>query len=136
MSYINFGCMRFDERYPIYEQIVRQFCRLLVKGELETSQRIPSIRDLAMELNVNTNTVQRAYQEMERKSIIYSKRGTGYFISEGEDMVNEIKMEMIRDALSRFLEEMRSLGFEDDQIKKELDNYMKKGDGTGGFADS
>ena len=116
---------QFDERSPIYEQIVTTFCRSLIKGELAPSDRIPSIRELAIKLKVNTNTVQRAYQEMERRQLIYSKRGTGYFIAEGENMVQEIKTEMVKDAVSRFLDEMRSLGFKDSQIKNELEAYME-----------
>lgn len=118
---------QFDERSPIYEQIVLQFCRSLIKGNLTPSQRIPSIRDLAMELKVNTNTVQRAYQEMERKQLIYSKRGTGYFIAEGKEMVNEMKIEMVKEAVSIFVEEMRSLGFTDNLIKDKLDSYINEG---------
>lgn len=116
--------MQFDERSPIYEQIVLHFCRRVVKGELVPGERIPSIRDLAMELSVNTNTVQRAYQEMERRQIIYSKRGTGYFIVEGGELMSDIKTEMVREAITRFLEEMRSLGFSGDEIRKELDLYV------------
>jgi len=119
----------FDERSPIYEQIVTQFCRSLIKGELTPSDRIPSIRDLALQLKVNTNTVQRAYQEMERRQLIYSRRGTGYFITEGTDMVQEIKTEMLKDVVQRFLEEMRSLGYKDNQIKNELENFMSKTEG-------
>ena len=115
----------FDERSPIYEQIVTQFCRGLIRGELTPSQRIPSIRELAMQLKVNTNTVQRAYQEMERRQLIFSKRGTGYFIAEGENMVKEIKTEMVKDTVERFIEEMRALGFKDSQIKTEILNYME-----------
>jgi len=118
---------QFDERSPIYEQIVMQFCRSLIKGELLLSQRIPSIRELAMQLQVNTNTVQRAYQEMERRQLIYSKRGTGYFISEGQNMVQEIKTEIVKDVVTRFLDEMRSLGYNDSQIKSELDSFTSKG---------
>jgi len=120
----------FDERSPIYEQIVTQFCRSLIKGDLAPADRIPSIRDLALQLQVNTNTVQRAYQEMERRQLIYSRRGTGYFITEGTNMVQEIKTEMLKDIVSRFLEEMRSLGYEDSQIKSELENFMTKTEGS------
>ena len=117
----------FDERSPIYEQIVMQVCRSLIKGELKPSDRIPSIRELAIALKVNTNTVQRAYQEMERRQLIFSKRGTGYFITEGENMVVEIKTEIVKDVVSRFLEEMRSLGFKDGQIQNEIETYVNGG---------
>jgi len=119
--------VHFDERLPIYEQIVQRFCRGLVSGELSPAQRVPSIRDLALELGVNTNTVQRAYQEMERSELIYSKRGTGYFIVEDEEIVTKIRIEMVARAVAGFLEEMYSLGFEDAAILDELKKQMKGG---------
>jgi len=119
--------INFDERSPIYEQIITNFCRAIIKGELASSQRIPSIREMAMSLKVNTNTVQRAYLEMERRELIFSKRGTGYFIAEGKNMVQEIKTEMVKSTVLRFLEEMRSLGFDDGQIKSELENFTQSG---------
>ena len=117
----------FDERAPIYEQIVAKFCRSLIKGELQPSDRIPSIREVAMQLQVNTNTVQRAYQEMERRQLIYSKRGTGYFISEGDNMVQEIKNEMVKEAVERFLQELRALGFSDKEIGETITAEIEKG---------
>ena len=127
MPITEIGIMSFNERSPIYEQIITRFCRSIIKGELAPSQRVPSIREVAMGLKVNTNTVQRAYLEMERRGLIYSKRGTGYFIAEGENMVQEIKTEMVKDTVLRFLEEMRSLGFDDSQIKSELENFTGEG---------
>jgi len=122
--------VQFDERSPIYEQIVTGFYRALVKGELTPESRIPSIRELAMQLKVNTNTVQRAYLEMERRGLIFSKRGTGYFIAEDGNMVDGIKTEMVKDAVSRFIEEMRALGFDNNQIKNEIENAINQGGGN------
>jgi len=117
----------FDERFPIYQQIVDRFCYSLVKGEITAGDRIPSIRDMALILKVNTNTIQRAYQEMERKNLIYSQRGTGYFVMEDQNMITEIKNEMVQNAAARFLDEMRALGFTDKQIIKELEQQLRGG---------
>jgi len=127
---------RFEQHLPIYEQIVQRFCRGLVSGELFPAQRIPSIRDLALELGVNTNTVQRAYQEMERSELIYSKRGTGYFIVEDEGVVRKIRGEMVTRAVDGFLREMYSLGFENAAILEELQKQMKGGTDRYGTAES
>ena len=118
----------FDERSPIYLQIVNQFCRTLVKGELQLGDRIPSIRDLALMLKVNTNTIQRAYQEMERKELIFSQRGMGYFVMKDEKMIETIKKEMVQNATRHFLDEMWALGYEDNQILSELKRQMKGGE--------
>ena len=123
--------LEFDERLPIYEQIIQRFHRSLINGELACAQRIPSIRELALLLKVNTNTVARAYQEMERGGLIFSKRGTGYFIVEDGSMKEQIKTETVLKALKGFLSEMRSLGFSDDDIIAELTAYMKGGASDG-----
>jgi len=121
---------QFDERLPIYEQIAARFCRSLVSGEAQPAQRIPSIRDLALELGVNANTIARAYQEMERDGLIYSKRGMGFFIVEDASVVERVKGTMVQQAVGNFVDEMRSLGFEDRGILEELQSYMERGDGS------
>ena len=123
----------FDERYPIYQQIVNRFTRSLVRRELKPGERVPSIRDVAMALGVNTNTVQRAYQELERRELIFSQRGTGYFVSQEEKMIERIELEVVREAVVKFLDEMRGLGLDDARILAELKNQMEteeKGNGA------
>jgi len=117
----------FDSRYPIYQQIIDHFSRSLVRGETEPGDRIPSIRDLSAALKVNANTIQRAYQEMERGGLIHSQRGTGYFIMDDTKITEKVKKEMVTRAISAFLEEMRGLGFGDAEIIAELTEQIKKG---------
>lgn len=126
----------FDERYPIYQQIIVHFSRALVKGEIGQGDRIPSIRDLSVALKVNTNTIQRAYQEMEREKLIYSQRGTGYFIMENEEITTKIKNKMVSETMARFLEEMRALGFDDTQILSELNRQINEGGVQDGVDDN
>ena len=118
----------FDERYPIFRQVANHFSRSLVKRELYPGDRIPSIRELSMALKVNTNTIQRAYQEMERDKLIYSQRGTGYFVMEDERIVERIKKTMVSETMSHFLEEMRALGFCNAEILSELKSHLREGD--------
>jgi DNA-binding transcriptional regulator YhcF (GntR family) len=121
----------FDDRMPIYRQIIIRFNRAFARGEIKTGERIPSIREMSSLLKVNTNTIQRVYQEMERDTLIHSKRGTGYFFKEDEKMVTKISTEMARESIGRFLEEMRSLGFADKQIVEELSKQIN-GSNKGG----
>ena len=62
-------------RVPIYEQIVNSFKEMTVSGVLLPDEKIPSVRELAKEMTINPNTIQKAYQELERQGIIYMKRG-------------------------------------------------------------
>ena len=122
----------FDERAPIYSQIVILFCRSFVKGEIKAGDRIPSIRDMALTLKVNANTIQRTYQEMERSELINSKRGTGYFFTEDKGMIEKISNSMARESMTRFLKEMRALGYPDKQIINELEDLIKGGESNSG----
>ena len=117
--------LMFDDRMPIYRQIILQFNRAFVRGDIKPGDRIPSIRELSVMLKVNTNTIQRVYQEMERDDLINSKRGTGYFFTEDERMLNNTRKYLAFDALKRFVEEMRAIGCTNEEILKELKSYMK-----------
>lgn len=117
----------FDQRLPIYSQITDRFCRALVKGEIAPSNRVPSIRESAIALKVNANTVQRAYQELERMQLIFSRRGTGYFVTEDTNMVQQVRIDMAEESMKGFLSQMRALGFSDGQIIERLSQVMKGG---------
>ena len=71
---------------PIYEQIKERLCRLIVTGVMQTGERLPSVRELAGQLAINPNTIQRAYRELELEGFIYSMPGKGSFVSPLEDI--------------------------------------------------
>ena len=114
----------FDDRIPIYRQIILQFNQAFVRGDITPGQRIPSIREMSAHLKVNTNTIQRAYQEMEREGLISSKRGTGYFFTEDLNMTKKTRMGLAHASLQRFVEEMRALGCDDSEIVVELTSFL------------
>ncbi|MDN5347916.1 MAG: hypothetical protein PWP65_1480 [Clostridia bacterium] len=100
----------FDESRPIYLQIVDWICRRVARGELAPGARLPSLRDLAQELAVNPNTVQHAYQELERQGIAFTKRGQGTFISESPDPVGSLRQRLAEQAAEAYLKEIANLG--------------------------
>ena len=116
--------LAFDDRSPIYRQIILQFSQAFVRGDIVPGERIPSIREMSALLKVNTNTMQRVYQEMERDELINSKRGTGYFFTEEKKVIEKTRRFLALDSQSRFVEEMRALGCADKQILKELELFM------------
>jgi len=115
----------FDDRMPIYRQIILRFNRAFVRGDIGPGDRIPSIRELSSFLRVNTNTIQRVYQEMEREAVISSKRGTGYYLTEDNKMTEKIRRDLTSDSVKRFVEEMCALGLKKKEIIEELNLYMK-----------
>lgn len=86
---------------------------------------MPSVRAFAKELQVNVNTVQRVYQELEREKILYSQRGIGSFVTSNEAIVEQIKEEMARELLGNFVRGMRELGFSKERTLTALQAYME-----------
>lgn len=74
-----------QSRQPIYEQMLMKVSELIAMGALTPDEQLPSVRTLARDLGVNPNTVQKAYQELERRGIIYSVTGKGSFIASGSN---------------------------------------------------
>lgn len=71
----------FGDRRPIYEQIKEKMKFLIIGGMLKDGDRIPSVRDLAISMTINPNTIQRSYKELENEGYIYSRKGAGYFVA-------------------------------------------------------
>jgi len=115
----------FDDRMPIYRQIILRFNRAFVRGDIKPGDRIPSIRELSALLRVNTNTIQRVYHEMERDEVISSKRGTGYYLTEDSKMTEKIRRDLTSESVQRFVDEMCALGLKKKEIIEELETYMK-----------
>ena len=72
----------YQDRRPIYEQITESFRTLIYQGALPAGSRLPSVRQLAMELSINPNTIQRAYMTLEQEGLIYPVKGKGNFVAE------------------------------------------------------
>ncbi len=87
----------YKDRRPIYEQITEKFQELIIKGALKEDSPMPSVRSLAVELSINPNTIQRAYNELEREGWIYSVRGKGSFVSENTKALDLKKDEWFED---------------------------------------
>ena len=87
----------YKDRRPIYEQVIERFQDLIVKGILKPDSQLPSVRNLAMELSINPNTIQRAYAELERQGFIYSIKGRGSFVSFNEELLTMKKKEVIEE---------------------------------------
>ena len=90
----------YTDRRPIYEQVVERFQSLVLCGVLEKDAPLPSVRNLAMELSINPNTIQRAYGELERRGVIYTVKGKGNFVADMQPLLalreKEVKAEAER----------------------------------------
>ena len=105
----------YQDRRPIYEQIVEKFRLLILSGAMEPDSRMPSVRQLAMELSINPNTIQRAYMELEQQGLIYPVKGRGSFVT-GSSEIRRIGMEEILRELRETTEKCRTFGIEEEEI--------------------
>ncbi|MCC5909051.1 MAG: GntR family transcriptional regulator [Clostridiaceae bacterium] len=118
--------MNFDHTKPIYLQIIDYIKKQIIGGELTIGDKIPSQRELAQQLKVNPNTVQRAYREMEAMELTETIRGQGTFIVEKKQLLEELQLEMAEALLKNFILEIRSLGYDDKEIIKLVEKYQQK----------
>ncbi|MBA1395017.1 GntR family transcriptional regulator [Lactobacillus sp. XV13L] len=116
--------MEFKDNIPIYLQIEQYLYRQIVTGKLQPGKKIPSVRELALQLTVNVNTVQRALQQMNIEGILYTKRGEGNFVTEDTELLEKTKRGLINDELAKFVQSMNALGVTDEQIQTILSKYL------------
>ncbi len=118
--------MKFRESQAIYLQIAEYVCEKILLKTWTTDQKIPSVRELAIELEVNPNTVMRTYDFLQNKEIIYNKRGIGFFI-ESEAINNVLafrKQEFIEKELPVFLKNIYLLNIDIKDVIKYYENFL------------
>ena len=124
--------MEFTETQAIYEQVADHVCEMILRGRPPEGERVPSVRELAMELQVNPNTVNKGYAYLQDRDLIHNRRGIGYFVSEGAvDRTRELKREeFFSHELDRVFRTMRLLEIPMDEIARRYREYELR-QGTG-----
>lgn len=120
--------MEWDIRgdLPIYSQLIYQIKFALASGILQPGQKLPSVRDLALEAKVNPNTMQRAFTELEREGLVYSQRTSGRFVTEDLSRISTVRSSLAEEQLNQFLGAMKKLGFEDREITELIEYHGKE----------
>lgn len=108
--------IEIDFTQPIFQQIIDGITKRLVRGDLKAGDQIPSQRDMAEIIKVSPNTVQRAYRDLEAMGVVETQRGQGTFVSAGPELVETLRRRMLAQALQRFTDELRGLGFDRAEI--------------------
>ena len=104
----------YQNRKPIYEQVVERFQKLIVTGALEPDTQMPSVRALATELAINPNTIQKAYTILEQRGFIYPVKGRGNFVSGNQELKEQQKVVFFQ-KLGSLIKEGKEIG-----VSKEL----------------
>lgn len=99
----------FNKRDPVYSQVVEFFKQEIANGKLKMNQEIPSRRDLAKSLQINPNTAQRAYKEMEEEGLIYTESNQPSRITSDEKKLKEVRIHLVEEATGTFVETMKKI---------------------------
>lgn len=118
--------MDFKDNRPIYLQIVALIAERISTSQWKEEERIPSVRDLGMELGVNPNTCMRAYELLTREDVIVNRRGIGYFVCKGgRALVRKMsRREFIHDTLPEIFAQMKSLDISVEELVKLYEKYQ------------
>ena len=105
----------YQDRRPLYEQVEEKLRHLILNGALQPGSRMPSVRQLAMELSINPNTIQRAYMQLEQEGLIYPVKGKGNFISDIGD-IRKISLNSYQTELKALIEKGKNLGIGEEEL--------------------
>lgn len=115
-----------DNDRPIYLQLMDRLKADIISGHYLPGDRLPSVRELAMDAAVNPNTMQKALAELEREGLVFARRTSGRFITEDEEMLKKMKKDLARENIKTFLEAMLRLGFNKKEALALLEEILKE----------
>ena len=116
----------YQDRRPIYEQITERFRTLIYQGALPAGSRLPSVRQLAMELSINPNTIQRAYMTLEQEGLIYPVKGKGNFIADSQE-VRKASVNAYKRELKSLIQKGKVMGMEEEELIYIIRECYKEG---------
>ena len=115
----------FDNKKPIYLQIMERIKLQIVSHTLEPNQQLPTVREFAAEAGVNPNTIQRALSELEREGFVYSKRTTGRFVTENQELIAQSRRQLSEEELEHFISSMTHFGYEKEELPVVVADHIK-----------
>ena len=119
---------KFAGDRPVYQQIMAAIRGAILKGELPPGGKVPSVRDLAAQAQVNPNTMQRALADLECEGLMHSNRTSGRYVTEDRSMIAQIREQIADERISEFLAGMSQLGFTEQEILSLLEKRHGKGE--------
>ncbi len=116
---------KLDSDRPIYVQLVDKIQMQIISGHYLPGGKLPSVRELAAEAAVNPNTMQKAFAELERSGLILTQRTNGRTVTEDAKMIKDIREDLAKEQIVVFLENMKKLGFTQEEIIGIIENNIK-----------
>ena len=119
--------MQFNTRAPVYLQVVDYFKKKMALGELKAGDEMPSRRELANDLKINPNTVQKAFKEMEDQQLITTERNRPSRVTTDDVILKHIRSEIVDDAVVVFVEAIQELDVSVDELVEKIKRQYKEG---------
>ena len=116
--------LNFRDSRPIYEQIRDSYREMLISGGILPGEKLPSVRELATQLAINPNTIQRAYRELEAEGYIYSVPGKGAFAASKADVSSQRKNSLLAQ-FDQAVSELLFLGVKAEELEKRIKGVKK-----------
>lgn len=118
--------MDFLNDTPIYLQIMNLIKSDIVSGKISKGEKLMSTRELAIELKVNPNTIQRVFRELENEQICFTKRGMGTYVTEDDETILGLKQQLAAGLIEQFVMGMKQLNFSIHEIIEKLRTYEEE----------
>lgn len=106
----------FQNKSPIYLQLMAEIKQKILAGIMAPGEKLPSVRDLAMDEGVNPNTAQKALTQLEAEGLIYTNRTSGRFVTEDAALIRTVRQEFARNSTNDYLDRMEEIGYEEQEI--------------------
>ena len=116
----------FSSSVPVYRQVIQAIKLEMLSGRLQPGNQLPPIRELAKILKLNPNTVAKAYYNLEEEGFIESKKGSGNWVNDKNNKLDNLRKGMIEDEVKNFLERVFSLGATLEDVKNLIGRYVRK----------
>jgi len=116
----------FVDGMPIYLQIIDELTIRIARRDYLPGEKLPSVREVAIEAGVNPNTVQRALTELERRGLVRTERTSGRFVTEDESVLKEIHNNLSSEYIAEMIQKLRNIGMSDKEIIEAVTGCLRK----------
>lgn len=111
---------------PIYMQLADLLKKQIVRGQLRPGDKLPSVRELAIQYTVNPNTVQRTYRELEQDGVVEVRRGQGTFVIRDDGITHRLRETLKQEYVTTFVQHMREMGFSLQEVKESMQRMWEE----------
>lgn len=117
--------MEFKDNTPIYLQIEEVINNRIISEEYKIGEKIPSVRELSLDLGVNINTVQKSLNELVDEGILITQRGRGNFVTDDLKVILKIKQELVNNIINEMYDKLSNMGLSKSEIVDAVTEFLK-----------